>query len=308
MSVDCRRNFPTAQPDFAVVRVNMMCLMTDGPQFPFQQQPQQQAPPPWAAEPNWEALAEESQSHARRKKLMVIGGGALAVAVVGGIVATAVVSADKKPGPSPSATAAAPVTSLPPESAFPSVAAPSPENPLDILSSAAKDTAPLNARTLFPAKNLNLAGRAYVRTNTDASSSCSSVAASALSAVLANNGCEQVFRATYLRDDVAVTVGVAVFDSAAKAEKVRGTTQYIRPLDGGGVADFCHAVRCSMTANSAGRYAYFTIAGLKNNQSLSGSGNDALQAGNDVSSVTFQLLVQRGREEANARLAASPAG
>jgi hypothetical protein len=286
----------------------MMCRMTDGPQFPFQQQPpHQQTQQPWNAEPDWEALADESQAQNRRRKLMLIGGGALAVAAIGGIVATAVVSADRKPDSSPSPTAAA-VPSLPPESAFPSVAAPSPENPLVILSSAEKDSAPLSARTLFPARNLNQAGRTYVRTNTDATSSCSSAAASTLSAKLANNGCRQLFRATYLRGDVAVTIGVAVFDGKAQADEVRTTTQYVRPLTGGGIADFCHAVRCSMTANSVGRYAYFTIAGLKDNQSLSGSGGDALQAGNDVSSVTFQLIVQRGREEANARLTASPAG
>jgi hypothetical protein len=291
----------------------MMCRMTDGPQFPFQQQHQQHQPQhqqptqqPWNAEPDWEALADESHDQERRRKLMLIGGGVLAVAAIGGIVATAVVSADNKPAPSPSATAAA-APSLPPESAFPSVAAPSPENPLAILSSAKKDSAPLSARTLFPAKKLSSAGRTYVRTNTDGTSSCSSVAASPLSAKLVNNGCRRVFRATYLRDDVAVTIGVAVFGSKAQADKVKTTSRYILPLNGGGVADFCHASRCSMTANSVGRYAYFTIAGLKNNQSITGSGTDALQAGNDVSSVTFQLIVQRGRAEANARLTASPA-
>jgi hypothetical protein len=283
----------------------MMCRMTDGPQFPFQQQPPQQSQQPWNAEPDWEALADESEARNRRKKLMLIGGGALAVVAIGGIVATAVVSTDRKPDPSPSSTAAA-VPSLPPESAFPSVAAPSPENPLAILSSAEKDSAPLSARALFPARKLDLAGRTYVRSNTDATSSCSSAAAGSLSARLANNGCRQVFRATYLRGEVAVTIGVAVFDSKAQADNVKAATQYIRPLDGGGVAGFCRAVRCSMTANSVGRYAYFTIAGLKDNQSLSGSGSDALRAGNDVSSVTFQLIGQRGREEANARLAASP--
>jgi hypothetical protein len=293
----------------------MMCRMTDGPQYPFQQfqqqnqqhQPQQQSQSPWNAEPDWEALAEESEARDRRKKLLMIGGGVLAVAAIGGIVATAVVSTNNKPGPSPSATAAAPGPSLPPESAEPSVAAPSPENPLDILSSAEKDSAPLSALALFPAKNLNRAGRTYVRTNTDGTSSCSSAAAGALAAKLASSGCRQVFRATYTRDDVAVTIGVAVFADKAHADKAKGTTQYIQPLNGGGIADFCHATRCSMTANSVGRYAYFTITGLKNNQPLSGSGSQALQASGDVSTVTFELLVQRGRNEANARLTASPA-
>jgi hypothetical protein len=285
----------------------MMCRMTDGPQYPFQQQPQQQAQPSWNAEPDWEALADESESQARRKKLMMIGGGVLAVAAIGGIVATAVVSTDKKPGPTPSATAAAPIPSLPPQSVEPSVAAPSPENPLDILSDAQKDSAPLSALSLFPAKNLNRAGREYTRTNTAATSSCSAAAASSLAAALGSGNCRQVFRATYVRDKVAVTIGVAVFANAAQAEKVRGTTQYIRPLGGGGVADFCHASSCRMTANSIGRYAYFTIAGLKNNQSLTTTDTAAKQAGLDVSTVTFQLLVQRGRAEANARLTASPA-
>lgn len=291
----------------------MMCRMTDGPQFPFQQQPppqQQQPQQPqqsWNAEPDWDALADESESHARRRKLMLIGGGVLAVAAVGGIVATAVVSANKQPTPAPPAKSAAPVQSLPPESAFPSVAAPSPENPLDILSDPEKDSAPLSAKGLFPAKRLENGGRTYVRTNTDGRAGCSSAVGGGLSAALANSGCRQVYRATYTRAGTAVTIGVAVFGSKAQADNAKNASGYILPLSGGGIGDFCHAVVCQMSSNSVGRYAYFTIAGPTDNTSVTKADTGAFQAGPDVSAVTFQLLVQRGREEANALLVASPA-
>lgn len=279
--------------------------MTDGPQHPPSRFHQPQ-PPAWHAEPDWEALAEESRARARRKRLLLIAGGVLAVAAIGGAVSAAVVSANSRPAASPSATAIAPVPSLPPESAFPSVAAPSPENPLTVLSSAGRDSAPLSAGALFPARNLNRAGRTYVRTNLDGPDSCSAAAAGVLAAKLVTNGCRQVFRATYRSGGIAVTVGVAVFGTRAQADNVKDTAQYIRPLDGGGIADFCHAVACRMSANAVGRYAYFTISGLTDNQPLTAADTRALQAGDDVAAVTFQLIVQRGRDEAEAALTASP--
>jgi hypothetical protein len=238
----------------------------------------------------------------------MIGGGVLAVGAIGAVVATAVVSSGRHPAPAPSDTAAVSTQPLPPEPSFSDVSPPPPANPLDFLSSAGKDTAPLTAETLFPGRKLLRQGRTYTETATARTGSCSAASAGALAPALAEHGCRQVFRATYVRDGVAVTVGVAVFDTRAQADKVKATAQYIRPLNGGGVTGFCHAVACRMTANSVGRYAYFTISGMKNNRSVTAADTAAKQAATDVANVTFQLIVQRGRDEADAAATASPAG
>jgi hypothetical protein len=313
----------------------MMPAMTDGPQQPQDPhhgfpgnnpfppyQPQEQ-PPAWntpgqpaprPAEPDWGALAEESESRARRRKLLLISGGVLAVAAIAGIVATAVVSSDHSGGgTNPTAGPSADVSEqpLPPQPTFSDVSIPPPPNPLDFISDAKKDTAPLTSATLFPGRSLLWQSRTYTKTAATGATSCTSAAASALAIALADNGCRQVFRATYVRDTIAVTVGIAVFDNSASAAKLKNTAQYIRPLNGGGVTDFCHAVACRFTSNAVGRYAYFTTAGLKNNQTISTTDTAAdaaaMQAGADISDFAFNQIRQRGVAQASAA-AASPAG
>ncbi|MGW4802570.1 LamG domain-containing protein [Kitasatospora sp. NPDC004272] len=67
-------------------------------------------PPVSSATPDWAALAEAREQEVRRRRLLRIGGGALAVAVIGGLVAGALVltrsSGDDRVGPG--ATASAP--------------------------------------------------------------------------------------------------------------------------------------------------------------------------------------------------------
>ncbi|WP_202235534.1 hypothetical protein [Actinacidiphila reveromycinica] len=238
--------------------------------------------------------------------MMMLVGGAVAVAVIAGGVATAVVVSGKGSDhtiadPSASASGSGSQKPLPPEPSFSSVAPPSPANPLDFISSAAKDKAPLSPASLFPGKQFVLGGRTYAKTTTSSTTACSAAAGGQLSGALAADGCTEMLRATYTNGAIAVTIGVAVFADASHATKVHSVAQYVRPLNGGGIADFCHAVACQMTSNSVGRYAYFAIAGFKNGTTLTSDNTTGAQAANDASDFAFQRIVQRGRDAAQAQ-------
>jgi hypothetical protein len=264
-------------------------------------------PAPSAGTPDWNALAEQQAAGgARRRKLLMLGGGILAVAVIAGGVATAVVmsgGSDSEPiaGPSASATGSTATESpLPPTPSFSSVAPPPPPNPLDFISTAAKDTAPISAAAFFPASTFKAGAAGYTRTTTTITDKCATGARSDLAAALAANGCRKLIRATFVRGGVAVTVGIAVFDDKAHAVKVQKTAHYLAPLNGGAVKDFCHGVSCQMTSNAVGRYAYFTISGFKNGKTLTKADTTARKAANDASDYAFQRIIQRGRDAAAA--------
>ncbi|MFI1096126.1 hypothetical protein [Streptomyces sp. NPDC020917] len=258
------------------------------------------------ATPDWNALADQQQARgARRRKVTMLTGGIVAIAVVAGGVATAVVMSGKNSdhpiaGPSSSGSTGTTTQSLPPAPSFSSVAPPPPANPLDYLSSAAKDKAPLTPATLFPGKQFLMGGRVYTKTATATTTTCAAGARAGLAQALAKGGCHQLIRATFTNGTTAVTVGVAVFDDNTHALKLQKTAQYLAPLNGGGVTDFCHAVACRMTSNTVGRYAYFAIAGLKNGKTISGTDKVALQSANDASNYAFQRIIQRGRDAAAA--------
>ncbi|WP_200804300.1 hypothetical protein [Actinacidiphila paucisporea] len=271
------------------------------------QAPRGRTPQPEAGTPDWGALAEQQEATgARRRRVLMLTGGIVAVAVIAGAVATAVVmsgkSSDDKPvaGPSSSAGTTASQPALPPAPSLSSVAPPPPANPLDYLSTAAKDKAPLTPDSLFPGKQFVWQGRTYVKAGTDVTTACAKNARKAVATALTANGCQKLVRATYTQGGLAVTVGVAVFPDDSHAKKVGGVSQYLAPLDGGGVADFCHAVRCQMTANSVGRYAYFAIAGFKNGTTLAANDTVGKQAANDASDFAFARIVQRGKDAAAA--------
>ena len=254
--------------------------------------------------PDWNALAEQQEaSGARRRKMMMLTGGIVAIAVIAGGVATAVVMSGKSSKPTvagPSASGSTTTSPLPPAPSFSSVAPPPPANPLDYLSTAGKDKAPLTTDTLFPGKQFLMDGRVYAKTATATTTSCASAARAGLSAALGKSGCRKLIRVTYTNGTTAVTVGVAVFDDKAHAQKLQKVAQYLAPLNGGGVADFCHAVACRMTSNAVGRYAYFAIAGLKNGKTITATDTAALQSANDASNFAFQRIIQRGRDAASA--------
>jgi hypothetical protein len=188
-----------------------------GPQqsFGYGYPPQQPQRP---QEPDWSALAERTEASHRRRKLLLVGGGVLGAAAIAGIVATAVIATGHPTQPQPGPTAQATGTTQPtPTASFPAVTPPPPPNPLAVISDAHKDTAPITPASLFPGDRVTVQGRTYAKATTDSTSSCADAAAGGLGGVLADNGCRKLLRATYTRGGVAVTVGIAVFDTKPRA-------------------------------------------------------------------------------------------
>ncbi|MDK0521565.1 hypothetical protein [Streptomyces sp. ML-6] len=268
-----------------------------------------------AQTPDWAALADASAARNRRKKWLLIGGGVLATAAVGAIVATAVISTDKNnrsagsgkhaselPAPSelPNETAE-------PEPSFSSVAPPPPPNPKDYISSGKKDRAPITADAFFPGKKLTMGDRVYVKGATQQTKNCAATTKGALGSILVNNGCQQVIRATYSKDGVAATIGVAVFETEARAKKAaQQASGSIATLSGAGVPSFCPAGSvCRRTANSYGRYAYFAISGFTNGKSVTTADKNVYTTGNDLTNFTFRQIHHRGELQASAAATAA---
>ncbi|WP_069814529.1 hypothetical protein [Streptomyces sp. TP-A0874] len=254
--------------------------------------------------PDWGALAEQAERRGRRRRRLLIGGGALATAAVAAIVATAVVRSgqgDDKPHTLPTAESAPPDEPEQPDPSFSDVSPPAPPDPRDFLSDAKRDTAPLNAENLFPSDKIVSNGRSYAQGATGSTQNCPSAASVTLGATLSGNGCTQVIRATYFAKGVAVTVGVAVFDTESQASKVKKKASgNIRPLAGDGVAAFCQQTACRLTTNAIGRYAYFTVSGYTSGQPVPAADTEARQAGTDVADYTFSRIVERGEAQASA--------
>lgn len=252
--------------------------------------------------PDWDALAEEGEAQSRRKRWIWIGGGALATVAVAGIVAAAVMSSGgDAPSGNPTATASSSDQAAPDDKpSFPDVSVPPPPNPQDYISDPKKDTAPLTPATLFGQKTMVVGEHSYPRTNTASTKDCTAGAQGALVSSLSHNGCKQLLRATYAKDGVAVTVGIAVFDSPAQATKVMNENKAnLMPLPGGGVpSDFCQGTRCRMATNATGRYAYFTIAGFLNGKDLTGTEPKPRQIARDAGSYAFTQITQRGKDQA----------
>ncbi|MFF9912226.1 hypothetical protein [Streptomyces sp. NPDC013457] len=284
-----------------------------GQQYGNQYGPQgpggQPSPFPGASEdgtPDWGALADASAAGRRRKRLLVVGGGVLAALLVGAVVATAVVNSDKgddtaKNGTVTPTGSAAPSGSPTPDPTFSSVAPPPPPNPKDYISDEKKDKAPLSAEGLFPGKKLTVSGRVHKKGATSSTTDCASVTQGGLGAVLKKNGCDRVIRATYVKDGVAITVGVAVFPTEAAALKAKNQASGgIAPLAGAGVKDFCRATVCLRRANSIGRYAYFTQAGFTDGKKVTTSDKGVFQASDDLGTFAFNQIYARGKSQASA--------
>ncbi|WP_406137242.1 hypothetical protein [Streptomyces sp. NBC_01089] len=255
--------------------------------------------------PDWAALADESAARGRRKKLLFIGGGVLATAVVGALVAAVVVAAGNgsdtsgKDLPSPEALPSKSGEALP--SFTPKAPAP-PPNPKDFISSSKKDKAPLSAATLFPGAKIAVGDHTYAKAATHRTTACASVTQGALGSVLVNNGCGQVIRATFSKGGVAVTIGVAVFDTEAQAQKaMKQSAGGVASLNGAGVPTFCrNGSVCRRTANAYGRYAYFTVGGFTSGKNVTQSDATVFTAGDDVAEFTFRQIVARGQAQASA--------
>ncbi|MGI5481212.1 hypothetical protein [Streptomyces lavendofoliae] len=290
------------------------------PQDPYQRDPYQRNQDPFPrdqspATPDWSALAEASAARTRRKRLLLIGGAALATALVGTVIAAAIVSTGKKDddganlADTTSAAPELPTDTAKPQPSFSSVAPPPPPDPMDFISSARKDTAPLSAESLFPGRKLTMGDRVHKKGATASTTNCAAAAEDGLGAVLDRNGCRRVIRATYEKDGVAVTVGVALFDTKeaalrAKEQTVGGVT----PLAGSGVDGFCRAQTvCLRRANTLGRYAYFTQAGFTSGKKVTKSDRAVFQVSDDLGAFTFNQIYARGRAQASAAATAPAA-
>ncbi|WP_152628002.1 hypothetical protein [Streptacidiphilus neutrinimicus] len=246
----------------------------------------------------------------RRFRRRTLALGAAVVLLAGGTAAALAVSGHQgrsgrhSSAAAPTSPSAQPTTPSAVPSAVPSAQpTPSPTllDPLTLLSSAATDKAPLSAATLFPGKSVTVNGHSYTQALT-ATSLCAAAASPALATVLAKNGCQGIFRATYGNGSAEVTVGIAVFDSAAEANAVKGAaaTGNISSLFGGPVKPFCQKQVCRISSNAVGRYAYFTVAGYPDGRPVPANDTTALAAGNDLATLAFQNLAERGRTEAAA--------
>ncbi|MDJ1137662.1 hypothetical protein [Streptomyces iconiensis] len=269
-----------------------------------------QGGPDWgsggSSTPDWTALAEQAErTRARRRRWMMAGGGALATAAVAGIVAVAVVNeggGDASDKPS---------SSLPPPEDLPSSSAaepdptfkdepPPPPPPKDFIADAQHDKAPLSITTLFPGKRVTVNGRPYKLADTSTSKKCADAAHAGLAPVLDRNKCETLYRATFTRDGLAVTVGIAVFQKTEPATRVkREYKPNLVALPGKGVPHFCRTVVCRTTANSLGRYAYFTIAGRTNGKESGPADKQAERAALDGSNYAYARILQRGRAQSS---------
>ncbi|KOG80919.1 MULTISPECIES: hypothetical protein [Streptomyces] len=266
--------------------------------------------------PDWAALADQSAARARRKRILMIGGGVLATVAIGAIVTTAVVTsndngrnkADKSASQLP-APAELPEETSAPAPSFSSVAPPPPPDPKEYISSAEKDKAPVTVDGFYPGKRLAMGDRLYLKGATSSSAKCATGTQGALGTVLTDNGCTQLLRATYRKDGVAMTVGVAVFATEARAKKaVDQASGGLASLSGGGVGAFCRGgTVCLRTSNSYGRYAYFTIGGFENGKRVTTADNAVYAVNKDLTNFTFRQIHQRGRTQAS-QAAAAPNG
>ncbi|MEU1406290.1 hypothetical protein ABZ471_28670 [Streptomyces sp. NPDC005728] len=283
-----------------------------GPQSqwdPWKPQSQQQ---PWSSggddgTPDWAALAEASETRNKRRRVLFIGGGALATIAIGTAVAMAVVSAngDNKASGNPTNLPAS--ASLPSGSAtapsFAPTSAPPPLDPKDFISSVKKDTAPLSPDTLFPGTRLTMGEAVYKKGATADTKNCASAAGGTLNKILTSNGCTRLIRASYTKPGLAITVGVAVFDTEAQATKAKAQTDdrsIVRALPGKGIKSFCDGAICRSTRNAYGRYAYFTITGFLNGKNVTDKDTKAFATGDDLQEFVFGQIRRRGEAQASA--------
>ncbi|MFJ6655024.1 hypothetical protein ACIQNG_01465 [Streptomyces sp. NPDC091377] len=281
------------------------------PWKPHSQQPWNDGTDGTDGTPDWAALAEASEARNKRRRLLFIGGGALATLAIGAAVAVAVVSANSdgpeaKRGPQLPSTADIPSGSGPAPS-FEPTSAPPPLDPKDFVSSKDKDKAPLSVEGLFPGTQLTMGDNVYKKGPTADTRDCASAAQGTLPKVLNDHDCTRLMRVSYTKDGVAVTVGVAVFDTesqATRAKKQADKDSIVSALSGGGVKQFCNAAVCRSTTNSYGRYAYFTVAGFTDGKDVTPKSTAAFTTGDDLAEFSFRQIRRRGEAQASAEAAA----
>ncbi|MFJ2777758.1 hypothetical protein [Kitasatospora sp. NPDC087315] len=251
---------------------------------PYQQWPQSAQPA--VAEPDWNAMATRHENESRKRKRLWIGAAAVAAVLVGGVVAAGVWingHGDKGDRGGGGPTASASPTGIPTERA------------LAVISDADTDRLPVDAATLFPDQTRTVDGKVWTRMVTGATAPCSKATTGGLGLALGDDTCRSLVRATYVNGDSAVTVGVAVFDNKAGADRAFGRhAGLIQGLSGTGVNTFCVTDKsgCTETHAAIGRFGYFTVAGsLK--QVPDQSDQVATAAATSLADRTKQVLLGR---------------
>ncbi|MGW4651076.1 hypothetical protein [Kitasatospora sp. NPDC004289] len=247
-----------------------------GQEYPqYQQQYPAFGPPPGG--PDWDAMAQRAQDDAKRKTRMRLLLGVVALAVVGGLVAVAVSVSSKggdpvakptgaasnsptagKTGSSPTATAGESKAPVP----APGTPLAGDDASLKAIWDASTDKAAVDPAAFFPDQTIDFGGATWTRRSATTVTPCWHAITGGLADVIENQGCRQVLRATYVLNDSAVVVGVAVFDKRLQAETATNNVNgQIKGLQVEGMKDFCQEVGCANTHGSLGRFAYFTAAG-----------------------------------------------
>ncbi|MFE1317954.1 hypothetical protein [Kitasatospora phosalacinea] len=137
-----------------------------------------------------------------------------------------------------------------------------PPDPLTVISSAATDTAPLTPAGLLPAATMQVNGKTWTRLTESQTATCYQATTGGLGNVLAAQGCRSMIRVTYTSGNSAVTIGIAVLDSKAKADAVTAAFQgQVQGLVPSGHTSYCTSTGCQGTHASVGRYVYLTVSG-----------------------------------------------
>lgn len=235
----------------------------------------------------------------------------MAAIAVGAVVALAIVTqSDDSDGGTTSGAAALPDPAEEPQGggatpSFDDTSLPPLPSPSEFIADPEKDTAPFRADDFFPSETATISDRTYDQVATHGVNDCAAAASPELGAVLEEHGCEALLRATFTREGVAVTVGVAQFPSEEDAVAARdAAVPNLLPLTSGDAPSFCQGGGCRTTSNQTGRYAYFTIAGNADGSPDSGEDTPAQQAARDGDSIAFNLIVQRGEAQASASASA----
>lgn len=266
--------------------------------------------------PDWSARADAYADERRRRRtrrrvlltavaVLAVGGAAAGIAAAGGHSTSPTAAGPASPAAS-TTPAAAPMPAAPTGPAADSPALPSPAltpsqtllDPVTALSDAATDTAPLSPAALFPQRTPTVHGHAYTRVLTDRQP-CDHAVTAQLAPVLAHNGCQAVYRASYTTGGVATTVGIAVFPDSAKATAVKqaAATGNLESLFGGPLKPFCRGTACRLSTNAVGRYVYFTVSGFRTDKPVPTKDRTALTAGTDLAQLAFDTLITRGDTE-----------
>ncbi|MEU6038894.1 hypothetical protein ABZ801_26130 [Actinomadura sp. NPDC047616] len=152
-------------------------------------------------------------------------------------------SAQQPPAPTPTRATTVPAPSLPPQAS---------------INSAKTDPKPLALVEAFPANNVTLGGRSYVRDRASVNHKCALTARGAMAQALQREGCTSVVRVTFLDKErsVAVTSGIAVLpdrDAALRASRAGDPSKYewFRGMAGSRTKDI----------DRAGGYAASTVRG-----------------------------------------------